>query len=123
MELDKIVKNWKVTMPVATIVFTGTLWVVGAEFPKPVFASEYRKDIVQLNVTQLNTREEFLSDKLERLRKEELELEQKTWDIQTEGKPIPEFLPALTHKVKSQIVDLESTLKETHYQRLKLQEQ
>lgn len=122
MDLKSLLHNWKIAVPVSTATAAGLLWLMGMEFPRPVLASEYQKDIRTLNTVQLQTREEFLEDRLERMKKEELELDREEWNVRQIGRPIPDYLPQLKAKVIEDIEDLEQTLKDTHDQRIKLQE-
>lgn len=122
MTLKDVLRSWKIMVPTSTATVAALLWVLGIEFPRPVLANEYYKEIRTLNVKQLETREEFLEDRLERLQKEKLDVEQKTWEVQSKGQPMPPFLPELKLKIDHDIQEMEKTLEDVHTKRIKLQE-
>ena len=120
MNIEDFVKNWKITIPTVTATAAVLLWLLGAEFPRPVFAAEYQSDLKELNLKQLQSRKEFVQDKIERYDEQLLHLEEKAWDVQRTGQSMPEYLPKLKLKVSQERENLEQVLEDIHTQEIQL---
>lgn len=121
MNIGDLLRSWKIMVPTSTATAGALLWILGVEIPKPVLADAYNKDIKELNVKQLDVRQEFLDEKLTRLRKEKLELEKEEWEIQRARQPMPPFLPELKAKTADEIYSVEQTMQAVHQQKIQLQ--
>lgn len=118
----QLMKNWKISVPAMSVAFSFALWLFGVPFPRPVLAAEYHKDLKELNDAQIQIREDFINDKLERLNTEKRGVQMDKYELQRTNKKIPDFLNTAESSIEARIKELENELEDIHEEQLKKSE-